>query len=249
MEVPLTGVQIFVNDKDSDIILPKNRLSFIKAVVSPPEALHTSHFYWYRNHEPQSWVNHELHYQFSTAGEVSFQVVVENQISHVVSPEVRVLVVKKLGDVKGFAPHNSVLVREARNYTVLVGQGTNITYTWDFGNFLDPVTTTTVPTKTHTYWMAGTYTLTVRLTTPLGDLHVVTSKVFVLNSGKCNTPDVLNFYPRDTPTKREVSPIASIKSCFHSFQPWERPVRMVNVEDAHNDSRKRYIKWIFRGPK
>lgn len=213
VEAPLNGVQLLVDDKDTDIILPKNRIVYLKAVISPPEALDTSRFYWYRNHALQRWTHQGMHYQFSTPGEVSLQVVVENQNSHVESTEVRVLVVERIGDVRGLADHDSVLVRQARNYTVLVGHGSNITYTWHFGDFLDTVNTT-VPTKAHTYWIAGTYTLTVRLTTPLGDLHVVTSKVFVLNSGKCDTPKVLGFYPKDASTEREVSFSAPVLHCF-----------------------------------
>lgn len=243
VEAPLTEVQLFVNDKESDIILQKNKLAYLKAAISPPEAKNTSRFFWYLNHESQRWKNPEMHYKFSTPGEVSLQVVVENQLSHVISPEVRLLVVEKLGDVRGVADYDSVLVRQERNYTVLVGRGSDITYTWDFGDH--HTATTNVPTTTHTYWMAGTHTLTVHLTTPLGDLHVVTSKVFVLKSGKCDTPKVLAFYPRDASTEREVSPIAPVWQCSLSCQSWEGSGNMVDLAEARNDSRKRPIKWIF----
>lgn len=211
VEAPLTGVQLLVDGKDTNIILSKNKNVSLKAVVSPPEAQYTAHFfftvyvYWF--------TTDEMYFQFPTAGEVTVQVFVKNRISLVESEEVRVLVVEEIGNVRGLADHDSVLVYEARNYTVLVGRGTNITYTWNFGNFLDPVNTT-VPTKTHTYLWPGTFTLTVSLTTPLGDLHVLTSKVFVLKSGKCDTPKVLHFYPRDTSAKREVSPSACVRPHF-----------------------------------
>ncbi|XP_045139440.1 uncharacterized protein LOC123520860 isoform X2 [Portunus trituberculatus] len=201
VEAPLTAVQLLVDGKDTNIILPKNKNASLKAVVSPLGAQRTTEFFF---SVYEYWIStDEIYLLFPTPGEVTLQVWVKNKISRVESQEVRVLVVEEIGNVRGLADHDSVLVYEARNYTVLVGRGTNITYTWDFGgSFLQPVNTT-VPTKTHTYLLPGTYTLTVSLTTPLGDLHVLTSKVFVLKSGKCDTPKVLQFYPRDTSAKRE----------------------------------------------
>lgn len=247
IEALLTGVQLLVDGKDSDVIVAKNKRTLLEAVVSPPGAANTSHFFWYLNEKLQrNWLTPQLHIDFTKTGEVRLQVLVENHLlSRVVSPEVRVLVVERLGDVRGLADHHSVHVRQARNYTVLVDHGSNITYEWVFGDFQDPVTTD-VPTATHTYWLGGTYTLTVTLTTPLGDFRVTSSEVFVLHSGTCDTPKVLGFYPKDTASKREVSPAAPrhTQPVSRVWAPCEGG-KNVGPFRLRHDSRKRSIKWIF----
>lgn len=245
VEAVLAGVQLLVDGKDSDVIVEKNKRALLEAVVSPPEAQNTSNFYWYINMVPQ-WhlVSQQVRLEFSKTGEMKIQVVVENRVSRpLVSPKVRVFVVERLGDVRGLADHHSVHVRQARNYTALVGHGSNITYTWDFGDFQSPVTTS-VPTVSHTYWVDGTYTITVTLTTPLEDLQVITSKVFVLRSGKCDTPEVIGFYPKETPNKREVSPGAPLQPVSRVSAP-RKGGKNVGPLRLRHDSQKCSIKWIF----
>lgn len=244
-EPVLTAVQLLVDGKASDVIVAKNERTLLEAVVSPPEAQNSAVFYWYINNILQRHlVTQQVHFEFSKTGETNIQVVVENHVSRgVMSPKVRVFVVERLGDVRGLADHHSVHVRQSRNYTVLVGRGSNITYKWDFGDFQSSVTTS-VPTASHTYWVDGTYIITVTLTTPLEDLQVITSKVFVLRSGKCDTPEVLGFYPKDTPNKREVSPGAPLQLVSTVSAPPKGGKNVWPLRLRH-DSRKRSIKWIF----
>lgn len=241
----MAGVQLLVDGKQTDVIVPKNRRALLEAIVSPPEAQQTAIFFWYINGNlQQHLVNQQFHLEFSKTGEVKLEVAAQNDVSYaVMSPEVRVLVVERLGDVRGLADHHSVLVRNARIYTVLVGRGSNITYTWDFGDHQSPFNTT-VPTTKHTYLTAGTYTLTVTLTTPLGDLHVTTSKVFVLRSGECDTPKVLGLYPKKIYNRREVSSLLPLQPVFNVSAPREGS-KNVGPFRLRHDSRKLSIKWIF----
>lgn len=219
VEPLLTDVQVLVDGKDTDAIVAKNKRTSLEAIVSPPEAQDTVSYFWYLNRELQmNWKAQQFDYDFPKTGEVKVQLVVQNSLlQRVQSPEVRVLVVERLGNVRGLADHHSVQVLQARNYTVLVGRGSNITYTWDFGDLHNPITTA-VPTVNHIYWVVGTYTITVTLTTPLGDHQVITSKVFVLRSGKCDTPMVLGFYPQEIFNKREVSPATPPTNSVQSWR-------------------------------
>ncbi|XP_069955109.1 polycystin-1-like protein 1 [Cherax quadricarinatus] len=207
IEEKLESAILLVDNKSTDVVIQKDKRTPLEVVVTPPGALSNAEFFWYGEGggSPVESHYHTRHKYFESTGEWVLYVEVINSISQVRSNNVSVLVVERISGVRGLADHDSVIKGKPRNYTVLVDKGSHITYTWDFeAGWLRKVNTTK-PTKEHTFHNSGTYTITITLTSPLREAFVVTSKVFVLDSGICDTPKVLQFWPKDIAAPRQVS--------------------------------------------
>lgn len=199
----LESVVLLVENRTSDVFIQKNKPTRLEALVTPRGAVHNARFLWFiGSSKPR--IRYSNVYIHRWSRNVVLSVRVENGVSNVSSAKVKATVVERIEGVRGVADHDSVLAGHPRDYTVLVNRGSHISYTWDFGDGTHPVTTTRA-TQEHTYDTPGTYNLFVNLTTPLGDAVVVSSTVFVLASGVCDTPEVLQFFPRDIATDGKVS--------------------------------------------
>ncbi|KAG7159744.1 Polycystin-1-like 2 [Homarus americanus] len=209
VEVRLESVLLLVNNKTDNVVVQSRRRTLLEALVTPSEALDDAQFFWFiGTHTPDPHHIHSFSYYFSRSGELTVSVLVKNRVSSVRSSEVKVLVVERIEGVRGLANHDSVHSGEHRNYTVLVDHGSHINYTWTFGDISLPVVTHK-STVSHRYRFSGVHTITVRLTSPLGQHIVVRSRVFVLqDSVDCDTPKVLRFYPLDIAVQREVGECA-----------------------------------------
>ncbi|CAL4125550.1 unnamed protein product, partial [Meganyctiphanes norvegica] len=185
-------------------LIEVNGMVHLRGHVHPHEAVQNGAKYvWDLGIEQVSSFSSNFVYHFPVTGTHIIKVTILTEVSMMTSAPLLVNVVERLS-ARGIADHDSVMVHKERDFTVLVDHGSDIVYTWDFGDNSTKAITLR-KTVSHTYEQTGVFNLTVHLQNPLGAL-LLDDKVFVLTPclsppcltfSHCHTPKVPRIFPTD----------------------------------------------------